>query len=70
MKGAAASELTDRLALLPSSFVTVGSSTRSVERLIGVQSVLGKLPDLVTGLFALRWRARPRRAQSLCRQPC
>ena len=70
MKGATASDLTDRLALLPSAFITTGGPTRPVERLIGLQSALGKLPDLVIGLFAARWRARPRRAQSLRRQPC
>lgn len=70
MKSATASDLADRLALLPSAFVTVGSPTRPVERLIGLQSALAKLPDLVTGLSALRWRMRPRSTQRLRRQPC
>jgi hypothetical protein len=70
MKSTTASDLTDRLALLPSAFVTTGGPARPVERLIGLQSALGKLPDLVMAVFALRWRARPRRTQRLRHQPC
>lgn len=69
MKGATRSELADRLALLPSAFIANGSATRSVERMIGLQSAVAKLPDLVMRLSALRWKARPC-AGRLRRQPC
>ncbi len=70
MKRATASDLADRLALLPSAFVTSGSATTAVERLIGLQSALAKLPDLVMRLFAPTQFARPRRGEALRRQPC